>query len=134
MFSDSLSMIRLVNLDPGLNAGACVVWRRSYSASRTSQIPGFDSSARPISGPGDSEVVSLAGLAQGSYLVRVLVRGEALNPSYSLTVNPPRELIADAFEPNDSRQTAAALGTVGGTRGQGGQRCRRSNGTNTTSW
>lgn len=61
----------------------------------------------------NSELVSLNGLAAGTYFIRVYGYLGATNPSYSLNINPPRTGIADdAFENNDSLSAARDLGTL----------------------
>lgn len=61
-------------------------------------------------GTGDSETVSLQGLAAGAYYVMVF--GQPIQPSYSLEVTPGRAAPDDAYEENDTRQTARDLGTL----------------------
>jgi hypothetical protein len=60
----------------------------------------------------DAEQVSLYGRAAGTYYVRVFGLAGATNPDYSLTINPPKKLVDDAFEENDSRLAARNLGTL----------------------
>jgi leishmanolysin/pre-peptidase len=62
----------------------------------------------------NSELVSLNGLAAGTYYIRVYGYLGATNPAYSLTINPPRTTTTtdDAFENNDSLSTARDLGTL----------------------
>ncbi|MFO0928452.1 MAG: clostripain-related cysteine peptidase [Gemmataceae bacterium] len=71
---------------------------------------------RASSGATNTESISLGGLAAGTYFVRVVGFNGALSPGSALTVTPPPELIADRFEPNDSRLTATPLDTVRGTQ------------------
>ncbi|HEY2416219.1 MAG TPA: pre-peptidase C-terminal domain-containing protein [Pirellulaceae bacterium] len=62
-------------------------------------------------GFGNSETISLNGLAAGTYNIRVYGKAGATNPEYTLTINAPRVPIDDIFENNDTRQTASNLGT-----------------------
>lgn len=71
---------------------------------------------REASGATNVESISLAGLAAGTYFVRVLGHNGDLNPFYTLTVTPPAELLPDRFEANGTRLTAKPLGNVQGTR------------------
>jgi hypothetical protein len=68
-------------------------------------------------GMGDSEQVSLAGLAPGSYLVQVYGFNGAANPSYALTASLAQTgtLSGDRRENDDTPATATMLGTVAGT-------------------
>ena len=61
---------------------------------------------------GSHEEISLAGLASGTYLVRVLGKAGATNPYYSLRINSPLEIATDWAEPNDDRLAAYDLGAV----------------------
>ncbi|MFO0875887.1 MAG: SdrD B-like domain-containing protein [Gemmataceae bacterium] len=70
---------------------------------------------RQSSGAADAELISLAGLPAGTYFACVVGHNGALSPAYSVTVDPPRPLVADSREPNNTRGTATALGTVRGT-------------------
>ncbi len=67
---------------------------------------------RVSSGVSNSEAVSLNGLAAGSYYIRVFGYRGVTNPSYSLTINPPRTIVDDAYEQNDTQATARGLGTL----------------------
>jgi hypothetical protein len=81
----------------------------------------YDSHGRQLQisqGVGNTEQVSLANLQAGTYFVRVYGYRGATNPRYSLnfrlassttTVTP--KVIDDAYENNDTRTTAANLGT-----------------------
>ncbi len=60
----------------------------------------------------DFETLSLAGLLVGTYSVRVFGTNNALSPRYDLSWQFARG--ADAFEPNESRNTATALGNLSG--------------------
>jgi len=62
-------------------------------------------------GFGNSETISLNGLAVGTYYVRVYGKAGATNPDYTLTINAPRVPVDDIFENNDTRLTASNLGT-----------------------
>ena len=66
-------------------------------------------------GDGDTEQISLAGLAQGEYYIRV--SGE-VNPNYNLTLSAPPLLdsTGDFTEPNNSSSNAYDLREVEGTR------------------
>ena len=50
----------------------------------------------------DTEQISLAGLAAGTYFVKVYGFAGATNPGYSLAVSGPAGTGADRYEPNDS--------------------------------
>jgi hypothetical protein len=63
-------------------------------------------------GSGDSESVSLANLAPGSYAVKIFGYAGARNPSYTLTIKPPAA--DDAFGPNSTRATAHDFKTLNG--------------------
>ncbi|MFO0881206.1 MAG: SdrD B-like domain-containing protein [Gemmataceae bacterium] len=69
---------------------------------------------RQASGATDFESISLVGLPAGTYFTRVSGRGEALSPLYTFTVEPPRPLLSDAYEPNGSRSFSSNLSTVTG--------------------
>jgi hypothetical protein len=72
---------------------------------------------RSSAGVGDSEEISLSGLAAGSYFVWVYGFAGASNPTYSLTLNlATASAAADRFEPNDTAATPAVLGAINGTR------------------
>ncbi len=67
-------------------------------------------------GVGDSESISLDGLAAGTYYARVYGWADATNPDYSLTVSAPVTAFApDALEANDDFASATDLLTVSGT-------------------
>jgi hypothetical protein len=61
-------------------------------------------------GTGDTETVSLARFAAGTYYVQVVGANGAVNPSYSLTIHPPP--LDDMYENNDTMATARNLGTL----------------------
>lgn len=65
---------------------------------------------------GDSEAVSLSGLAAGMYYIYVYGFEGAVNPSYNLVVDAPLGAggDGDAFEPNDSAAAASDLQTLEG--------------------
>ncbi|QDU29844.1 hypothetical protein ETAA8_49600 [Anatilimnocola aggregata] len=71
-------------------------------------------------GTGNSESVSLSGLAAGNYFARVYSATGATNPSYSLQIvapvpvtnPPPTGTTDDAYENNDTQATASNLGTL----------------------
>jgi hypothetical protein len=63
---------------------------------------------RASRGVTDSETVSLAGLAAGTYYLRVYGAAGARNPDYSMTIDAPD----DAYEPNDSLAKAKDLGVI----------------------
>jgi hypothetical protein len=65
-------------------------------------------------GTGNQELVSFAGLAAGSYQLRVYGYGSASNPDYSLSLTAPQGLAADRFEDNDTAATATNLRTISG--------------------
>ncbi|HZN35065.1 MAG TPA: pre-peptidase C-terminal domain-containing protein, partial [Pirellulaceae bacterium] len=68
---------------------------------------------RYSNGVTNAEQISLSGLAAGTYYVRVYGYLGVFNPSYSLTINPPRAGAADdAYENNDTLGTARDLGTL----------------------
>ncbi len=52
----------------------------------------------------DQEFISFASRPAGTYYVRILGRNGAINPDYSLTINPPTAFADDLLEPNDSFQ------------------------------
>lgn len=64
----------------------------------------------------NSEAISLAGFAAGTYYVRVFGYRGTTNPNYSLGVNlskaAPVTVADDAYENNDTQATAANLGTL----------------------
>jgi hypothetical protein len=64
-------------------------------------------------GVGDSESLSLQGLAAGTYFVEVYGFAGALN-NYSLSFNAPAAEVTDRFEVNNTRQTATDLRTITG--------------------
>jgi hypothetical protein len=67
-------------------------------------------------GVGDQEQISLAGLAAGSYLVKVYGFDADSNPSYALEVSAaPQTATGDRFEDNDTALTATDLQTISGT-------------------
>ncbi|WP_254511221.1 pre-peptidase C-terminal domain-containing protein [Anatilimnocola floriformis] len=66
-------------------------------------------------GIGDGELISLSGLAKGTYYVRVYGYRGATNPNYSLSINLPSAVQAptdDQYENNDTQAVAANLGTL----------------------
>jgi hypothetical protein len=75
-------------------------------------------SLRGSTGVGNSETISLNGLAAGTYYLRVYGYRGVFNPSYSLTLNrgsttpPPPAPTDDVYENNDTISTAASLGTL----------------------
>ena len=73
-------------------------------------------------GVGNSESISLAGLAAGSYAARVYGFNGAGNTAYTFTatVAPAAATARDRLEDNDSAATASPLGTVAGTVTQTG--------------
>jgi hypothetical protein len=62
-------------------------------------------------GNGNTETISLANRPIGTYYIRVFGKAGAINPEYTLTVNAPIAPVEDGFEQNDTRTTAANLGT-----------------------
>ncbi len=66
-------------------------------------------------GDSDTEQISLAGLAKGSYYARV---SGATNPNYRLTLSAPPSLeeAGDWSEPNNSNSSSYDLRTVEGSR------------------
>lgn len=63
----------------------------------------------------NSESISLAGRAAGTYYVRVYGYNNATNPSYRMTISGPAAgIAADSREPNNSYAAANNLGTVQG--------------------
>ncbi|WP_179051975.1 pre-peptidase C-terminal domain-containing protein [Nostoc sp. TCL26-01] len=66
-------------------------------------------------GNGDTEQISLTGLAKGTYFIRV---SGAINPNYSLTLSAPPQPndTGDWTEPNNSSSTTYDLKTVEGGR------------------
>jgi hypothetical protein len=64
-------------------------------------------------GGGDSEQVSLAGLAAGTYYVKVY-GWQSFNPNYSLEIAPGRIAADDRYEENDTLATASDLGMLTG--------------------
>ena len=73
--------------------------------------------ATPIAGSysvGNSEHISLSGLAAGTYYLNLYVCiNSLLNPNYSMTIAPPRD--DDAYESNNTSATATNLGSLTGT-------------------
>ncbi len=68
-------------------------------------------------GSGNSETLSLDGLAAGTFYVKVYGYSGAINPTYNLTVTAPAALPAgDRFESNNTQSTATDLGIVKGAR------------------
>lgn len=73
-------------------------------------------------GSGNSESISLNGLAAGTYYVRIYGYNGARNANYSLTITPPASAPApgpgpapttdDAYEDNDTISTATNLGAI----------------------
>jgi len=66
---------------------------------------------RSSTGVGNSERISLEGLAAGEYIVKVYGYNGAYNPNYSMTIDP-RQMADDRFEENDTMLQAARLGTI----------------------
>ena len=60
----------------------------------------------------NTERISLANLAAGTYYARVYGYRGATNPSYSLTISPRVPLVDDALESNDTLATARDLGAL----------------------
>jgi len=63
-------------------------------------------------GTSDREMISLAGMAAGTYYIRVFGYNGALNPSYSLTISAPTggtTISADRLEPNNTQATATLV-------------------------
>ncbi|HVT28105.1 MAG TPA: pre-peptidase C-terminal domain-containing protein [Lacipirellulaceae bacterium] len=81
---------------------------------------------RSSQGTGNSESVSLNGLAAGTYYVKVYGNGGATNPNYTLNITPPTASTTtttttsstpdDAYENNDTLSTAYNLGTLTAAR------------------
>lgn len=68
-------------------------------------------------GQDGQEVLALAGLAKGTYFLRVFGADGAWNGNYNLLINPPSATPGDdAFEDNDTQATAFDLGTAVRTR------------------
>ncbi|MEA5534599.1 lectin-like protein [Crocosphaera sp. XPORK-15E] len=71
-------------------------------------------------GLGNSESISLDGLAEGTYFLRVFGFEGATNPNYSLEIQAPLDnsggglLTADNYEPNDDANSASELGVLNG--------------------
>ncbi|MDJ0718330.1 MAG: DVUA0089 family protein [Prochloraceae cyanobacterium] len=70
----------------------------------------------------NSEVISLEGLRQGDYLLRVYGFSGATNPNYNLNVNaflsptaPGEAILVDQFEANDSPEQASPLEIIQGS-------------------
>ncbi|NJN88118.1 MAG: hypothetical protein HC881_19770, partial [Leptolyngbyaceae cyanobacterium SL_7_1] len=59
----------------------------------------------------DGEEISLAGLAAGTYYIRVSGAAGAVNAYYDLTITPPGDR-ADAYEDNDTATSPSVLGTL----------------------
>lgn len=75
----------------------------------------YNSSGRLLgysNGTSNSESVSLAGAAAGTYYVYVYGYAGALNPNYSLEIAPGQSISDDRFEPNNSFAQAANLGAL----------------------
>nr|NCR10038.1 T9SS type A sorting domain-containing protein [Microcystis aeruginosa LG13-11] len=70
-----------------------------------------------VNGNGDTEEISLSGLAKGSYYVRVTGVNGSTNPYYNLTLNTPPQLTQteDFTEPNNSNSSPYDLRTVEGS-------------------
>lgn len=66
-----------------------------YAADGTSRLRSSNSFS-------NGESISLAGQSPGTYFVKVFGRSGAMNPSYSLTIDPPGNSPDDSLEPNDS--------------------------------
>jgi hypothetical protein len=66
-------------------------------------------------GTTNRDEIGLAGLAAGTYYIRVYGLGGATNPAYSLSINAPQLLAADWAEPNDTQSAAFDLRQVTGT-------------------
>ena len=67
-------------------------------------------------GTGNSEEITLAGLAAGTYYLRVYGYDNAANPAYALSVAAaPATVSGDRFENNDTAATATDLRTISGT-------------------
>ena len=75
----------------------------------------YNSSGRLVAysnGTSDTENISLAGAASGTYFVLVYGYGGASNTNYTLHVNPSQSISDDQFEPNNSFALAADLGLL----------------------
>ncbi|MFM6439240.1 MAG: pre-peptidase C-terminal domain-containing protein, partial [Microcystis panniformis] len=70
-----------------------------------------------INGNGDTEEISLSGLAKGSYYARVTGVNGSTNPYYNLTLNTPPQVTQteDFTEPNNSNSSPYDLRTVEGS-------------------
>jgi hypothetical protein len=80
-----------------------------YSGNGTTRISSSN-------GIGNTEELSLAGLASGPYYARVVGYNGAGNPSYTLAISAaPVTVAADRFEDNDTASTATDLRTISGT-------------------
>ncbi len=67
-------------------------------------------------GVGNSESISLAGLAAGTYLAQVYGYERASNPAYNLTISAaPAVAAGDRYENNDAAVTATDLRVITGT-------------------
>ncbi len=67
-------------------------------------------------GSGNSETISLNGLAAGTYTIYVYGYNGAKNPNYTLSIKPAVAANDDAYEDNDTLATAYNLGTLTSTR------------------
>jgi hypothetical protein len=63
----------------------------------------------------DGERVSFAELPAGTYYLRAYGFAGAANDNYTLSITAPESAVADASEPNDTRDTPTELGTVAGS-------------------
>ncbi|MCC7334509.1 MAG: pre-peptidase C-terminal domain-containing protein [Pirellulaceae bacterium] len=85
------------------------------SASGDLDLAVYNSSGRLLgysNGISNSESITLAGAAAGTYYVYVYGYAGATNPHYTLTVDPGRSVSDDRFEPNNTFAQAADLGVL----------------------
>jgi hypothetical protein len=115
-----------INFDNELGDLQLEVFERFNTTTNTSEAQYKPYLVDRSNGSGDSEQITLAGLAQGDYLVRVTGVNGATNPNYLLTYNAPPQLdaagdwIDQGTTPNNSSSSAYNLKTIEGFTSLGG--------------
>ncbi len=90
VMADSQDWFRFTTVAAGTSANSVSISFQNSAGNL--QLALYNSSGTLVGsslGTGNSETISLNGLAAGTYSVLVYGNGGALNPSYSLSINPP---------------------------------------------
>jgi hypothetical protein len=109
-----------INFDNDLGDLQLELFERFNTTTNTSEAQYKTYLVDRSNGSGDSEQITLAGLAQGDYLVRVTGVNGATNPNYLFTYNAPPQLdaagdwIDQGTTPNNSSSSAYNLKTIEG--------------------